>query len=115
MHEIGIVREVVKTVLRYAEENKVNEVSEIVVDIGELSLIVPKYVEELYPACVAGTLLENTRLIINITPGQAICNDCDEIFNVVETKGYCPKCNSFDKDILSGRDFMIKEIHVPED
>ncbi len=115
MHEIGVVREVVKTVLRYVEEHNVKEVSEIVVDIGELSLIVPKYVEDLYPACVAGTPLEDTKLIINITPGLAICNDCDEIFNVVENKGCCPKCNSFDKDVLSGRDFMIKQIHVPED
>ena len=54
MHEIGVVREVVKTVLRYAEEHNVKEVSEIVVDIGELSLIVPKHVEDPIPP-VAGT------------------------------------------------------------
>lgn len=114
MHEIGVVREVIKTVQHYAEENNISAVSEVVLDIGELSLIVPKYVEDLYPVCADGTILENAKLIINITPGQAICNECDEIFNVVENKGYCPNCHSFDKDVLSGRDFIIREIHVPE-
>ena len=44
---------------------------------------------------------------------MAKCQSCGTIFNVVEQKGYCPKCGSFDKDILSGLDFMIKEIAVP--
>ena len=48
-------------------------------------------------------------------PGMAECNECDEIFNVVEHEGYCPNCGSFDKTVLSGRDFVIKEILVPND
>ena len=33
---------------------------------------------------------------------------------IIDNEGYCPKCNSFEKDILSGREFLIKEILVPE-
>ena len=36
MHEIGVVRSVVKTVTDFAEENNIAEVAEIVLDIGEL-------------------------------------------------------------------------------
>lgn len=115
MHEIGIVRSMCKTVLDYAKENHVQRISEIVCQIGELSLVIPQYVEELYPAVVAGTELENTKLILETVPGLAICNGCDEVFNVVANEGYCPNCGSFDKDVLSGRDFNIKEIHVPEE
>ncbi len=46
---------------------------------------------------------------------MAECDQCDEIFNVVEHKGYCPACGSFEKTVLSGQDFGIREIHVPED
>ena len=35
MHEIGIVRSMCKTVLDYAEQNGVQEISEIVCEIGE--------------------------------------------------------------------------------
>jgi len=114
MHEIGVVRSMCKTVTDYANENNIKEILEIVCQIGELSLVIPEYVEELYPKVVKGTELENTKLIIEIIPGLAECDDCDEIFNVVENEGYCPNCNSFEKTVLSGKDFCIKEIHVPE-
>lgn len=115
MHEIGIVRSMCKTVLDYAAEQNVREISEIVCDVGELSLVIPEYVEKLYPAVAEGTMLENTKLILESVPGLAECDDCDEIFNVVENKGYCPNCGSFDKTVLSGAEFKIREIHVPED
>jgi len=116
MHEIGIVRSMCKTVLDYAKENNVEKISEIVIEIGELSLVVPKYVEDLFPVVISDIPeLKDTKLIIEIIPGMAECDDCDEIFNVVENDGYCPNCGSFDKEVLSGKDFNIKEIHVPEE
>ena len=115
MHEIGVVRAMVKTVTDYAAANQISEISEIVADCGELSLVIPEYVEELYPPVVKGTPLENTKLIVNIVPGMAECDECNELFRVIEHKGYCPRCGSFDKTILSGRDFLIREIHIPED
>ncbi len=115
MHEIGVVRAMVQTVTNYAAANHIDEISEIVADCGELSLVIPEYVEELYPPVVKGTPLENTKLIVNIVPGMAECEDCDEIFNVIECNGHCPNCNSFNKTVLSGKDFTIREIHVPEE
>lgn len=115
MHEINIVRQVVRTVEDFARENNVTDVREIVLDIGELSLVIPEYVEQLYPPVVKGTILENARLIINVVPGLAECEDCGEIFNVIEHDGYCPNCGSFNKEVLSGKDFYIREIHIPED
>lgn len=115
MHEIGVVRQVIRTVEDFAKENDIKEVSEIVLDIGELSLVIPKYVEDIYAVTAEGTILEGTKLIINVIPGMAECDECDEIFNVIEHEGYCPNCGSFEKQVLSGTDFMIKEIHIPED
>ena len=115
MHEIGIVRSMCKTIEDYAREKDVKEISEIVLENGELSLVVSKYVEDLFPV-VAGDspLFQGTKLIIESVPGLAECDDCDEIFNVIEHDGYCPNCGSFDKTVLSGKDFNIKEIHIPE-
>ena len=114
MHEIGVARQIVRTVEDFAKENGVTDIREVVVDCGELSLIIPEYLEKVYPAVIEGSVLENAKLVIEITPGFAECEACDEIFNVVEQKGYCPNCGSFEKKILSGRDFRIREIHVAE-
>ena len=115
MHEIGIVRQLVRTVTNFAAENHVDDIREVVVDCGELSLVIPEYLEELYPAVAKGSILENAKLTICMVPGLAECEDCDEIFNVVEHKGYCPNCGSFDKTVLSGKEFTIREIVVPDE
>lgn len=114
MHEIGLLRQLVRTVTDFAEENGVGEILEVVVDCGELSLVIPEYLEELYPIAAKGSILQDAKLVINEIPGLAECEDCDEIFNVVENRGYCPNCGSFEKKILSGRDFQIREIRVAE-
>lgn len=54
MHEIGVVRSMVKIVTDFAGQNDIKEVAEIVLDIGELSLVIPKYVEDIYPVVVGG-------------------------------------------------------------
>ena len=114
MHEIGIVRQMLRTVTAFAEENGIEEIREVVVDCGELSLVIPEYVQELYPPVVKGSILEHARLTVHIVPGLAECEDCDEIFNVVEHKGYCPNCGSFSKTVLSGKEFSVREIIVPD-
>ena len=99
---------------RFCERNDIKEVAEIVLDIGELSLVIPKYVEDIYPVVVGDTWLKDTKLVINVIPGMAECDECNELFHVIEHEGYCPNCGSFEKTILSGKDFLIREIHIPE-
>ena len=115
MHEIGILRHLVRTVTEFAAENGIREISEVVVDCGELSLVIPEYVEELYPVVIRDSILENAKLTIHMIPGLAECDECDEIFNVIDCKGSCPNCGSLKKTVLSGKDFSIREIMVPNE
>ena len=71
MHEIGVVRAMLRTVSDYAAAKGVSRVSEIVADCGELSLVIPQYVEQIYPTVVKGTPFADTKLIVNIVPGMA--------------------------------------------
>ena len=110
MHELGVVIEVVKTVEDFARKNGVTKIDTLVLQIGELSSMIPKYVEACYPAAVDGTLLQETKLKIEILPGNAICKKCNKVFNLIDNKNTCPNCGSTDREILSGKEFMIKEI-----
>lgn len=112
MHEIGIARQIVGTVAAFADERALRDIRQIVVECGELSLVIPEYLEKVFPAVTEGTILEGTQLVIETVPGLAECEACDEIFNVVDNRGYCPNCGSFEKKILSGRDCRIREICV---
>lgn len=110
MHELGVVIEVIKTVENFAKDNELTKIDTLVLQIGELSSMIPRYIEACYPAAVDGTLLQDTKLEIEIMPGNAICKKCSKVFNVIENNYMCPNCKSKDWDILCGREFMIKEI-----
>lgn len=110
MHELGVVIEVIKTVANFAEKNKVTKIEKLVLQIGELSSMIPRYIEACYPAAVEGTLLQDTKLEIEILPGNAICHKCNKVFKLIESKSKCPHCGVKDFEILCGKEFMIKEI-----
>jgi hydrogenase nickel incorporation protein HypA/HybF len=110
LHEIGVMIEVVKTVENFARENGVTKIEKLVLQIGELSPMIPRYIEACYPAAVDGTSLENTKLEIEIMPGNGICKECNKVFNLIENNNTCPKCGSKHWEILCGKEFMIKEI-----
>ena len=110
MHELGIIFEVVKTVRKFAEENGITKIDTLVLQIGEISPIVPKYIEEAYPAAVDRTPFEDMKLKIEIVPSNGRCNNCSTNFNLLEHEGNCPSCGKKDFEVLSGREFMIKEI-----
>ena len=102
--------EVVKTVENFVEKNGLTKIDTVVLQIGELSSMIPRYVEACYPAAVDGTILQDTKLKIEILPGNGMCKMCNKVFNIIENNSKCPKCGSEHWDLLCGREFMIKEI-----
>ena len=110
MHELSVVFEVIKAVDKIALENQLSEVDTIVLQIGELSSMIPKYVEACFPAATDRTRYEKTKLKIEIVNATALCVKCAKVFKVVENQGKCPLDQSDDWELLSGKEFMIKEI-----
>lgn len=113
MHEIGVVRSMMRTVEDFARNNGIDEIVSIVLEIGDLSMIIPKYVEDIYSVVSKDTRFEGTELVIETVEGQGVCRDCKRAFPIVKNEGYCPRCGKRNADIISGRDFIIKEIVVP--
>ena len=52
MHELGILMGIIKTVENYAVENQVGKIEKLVLQIGEISSVIPEYMRKVYPAAV---------------------------------------------------------------
>lgn len=114
MHELSILVEIVRVVEEQAKQQKIDKVKAIVLQVGELSAVVPLFMQEYFSNVVDGnSLFEDAELEIETVPGIARCSKCAEEFNVVENEGWCPKCGSYDKVLIRGGDLFIKEILVP--
>lgn len=110
MHELGVLLEIVKQVETVAKENEVDHIETLVLQIGELSSMIPQYMKKLYPAAVDGTILADSSLEIEVIPANGLCKDCKQVFNLIHEHGFCPSCKSTSFELLSGKEFMIKEI-----
>ncbi len=110
MHELSVVIEVVKAVEKVAVEQRLAEIETLVLQIGELSSMIPRYVEACFPVAADGTILENAKLEIEILPGNGMCKDCSKVFNLPGSNFLCPHCGGRRWELLGGREFYIKEI-----
>ncbi len=110
MHELGIVLQIVERIEAVAKENKLEEIQTLVLEIGELSSMIPRYVEACYPMAVEGTILEDTDLVIEVLPGNGRCRACGRDYNLPAMKNTCPDCGCQEFIVLSGKEFNIKEI-----
>lgn len=110
MHELGIVYEVIRVVDRFVVDNRLTKVDKIILEIGQLSQAIPRFIEECYPAAVSETAYEETKLEILTLPAMGKCRDCQEEYNVVEKRRICPSCGSDGFHLISGQEFNIKEI-----
>lgn len=110
MHELSICYEVVRTLNDIVEKNGLTEVDSIVLEVGELSSMIPKYLEDCFPAAVDGTMFENIKLEIELIPGLGRCRSCSHVYQLIPVDGICPQCNAKDFELISGKEFNIKEI-----
>jgi hydrogenase nickel incorporation protein HypA/HybF len=111
MHEIGVLEEAVRTVERIAKDNQIDKIRFITLEIGELTGYLPVFFEKYFPVVVENRpALKNAELRMQIVKGQAICEECQSLYNVMKNEGCCPNCKSRSKKILGGQEFLIKDI-----
>ena len=110
MHELGVLIEVVEQVSEVARENDVQKIDCLVLQVGELCSMIPRYMKKIYPAAVDGTILEGSELVIETIPGNGRCRGCQTVYNLMEERGVCPACGKKEFEMISGDEFIIKEI-----
>ena len=110
MHELGILSAMVKTIETVAKQEQLQRIEKIVLQVGELSGVVPSYLESCYPAAVYKTFMKTppwswrscralpaaTTAARSSTPWPVTCS--------------APECASQNLTALSGRELVIKEI-----
>ena len=73
MHELGVLRQIVKTVGRVMEQNQIRRVKHIELEVGETSGFVPYYLTKLFPvAADAYPALQRTELRISMVSGKGL-------------------------------------------
>ena len=113
MHELGIVFYIIRDVKKAALENAVEHVSAVVMNIGEVSTVVPELLTDCWRwAADKEPLLKGCVLKVNTIPALTHCDGCGAEYETVRYGKTCPHCNSENTWLLQGNEVEIKEIEV---
>lgn len=115
MHELPITESILNIVLRHAEENEAVKIVNINLRIGELSDIVDEWVQRYFDYLSKDTIAEGATLQIERSPVIFQCTACEKDFrfDIRKIKDIvCPNCGGKSVELVSGREFYIKNIEV---
>ncbi len=114
MHELSIVSHVIKLVENMAEEQGIEEIAAVRLEFGEVSGIVPEYLEKCWNWSVGKghPVLEKAAFDWEITPAVTICMDCKKTYETVRYGKTCPHCGSGNTFLLQGNGINLKELVV---
>ncbi len=120
MHEISIAGAIMDAVLDAAKKNDAKKVSEVFIEIGELTALNPGQLKFIFETISAGTVAEGARYNIGVVKPLINCKICGyngaiEFFEKLHfflPVIKCPKCGETDIDIIAGRECCVKKIKI---
>jgi hydrogenase nickel incorporation protein HypA/HybF len=112
MHELSLAINIVEIVEEHAKAENARWVKEVELDVGELSGVVLEALEFALDSAIKRTLLEDAQITINKISGMAKCSECALEFETDDYYSTCPRCSSFNTEIIKGKEFKVKSITV---
>ena len=113
MHELGTVLYIIEQVEKVVDENKLSEVASVTVQIGEVSGIIPEYITDAWKwAIKESKYLKETELKVEKLDAVTFCEDCQKTYPTVKYAKICPYCGSEHTYLVTGNEYIIKEIEA---
>ncbi len=115
MHELTLLYGVVQKVDEVVKQNDLDHIDAIVLEVGEATTVVTEFLLDGWSVISDDyDFLRGSELIVERITAIGRCRECGTEFPIVVNKGLCPECGSFDKDIIEGTDFFIREVRILE-
>lgn len=113
MHELGVVFYIIKDVKAVAAENNVKKVHSVTLELGEVSTVIPHYLEDCWNWAVKREeILDGAKLIIEKIDAVTFCEACRSEYPTVAHGKICPHCGSEKTYLLRGNEVSIKQIEA---
>ncbi|MFX0071944.1 MAG: hydrogenase maturation nickel metallochaperone HypA [Candidatus Hermodarchaeota archaeon] len=123
MHEFSFAYDIFKVAEATAIKYNAQKITEVYLEVGELTLIVPDLLKQSFKMATTGSIAEGAELIIEIVPGKIKCRECGKISEVtLNDEAYltglqlfqCRHCESKNTEIVEGKKANVKNIKIQE-
>ncbi len=123
MHEFSAALSIVETVVEAAKQNNVVRVTEVNVEVGEFTFLIPEQLAFNFEIASKNTVVDGAKLNIITKKGVLKCQDCGatsesnvdsdippQMASFAPMK--CPECGSSATEIVGGKEFVITDIRA---
>ena len=111
LHEMSYMIRLADIAIKECETHKAASPHTLVVEVGELTGVLPHYLQKYYPAVIQGTKLEGSALEVIRVPSEAVCDECGQHYHPEKEMDYrCPACRSLKARFIHGRELSVREI-----
>jgi hydrogenase nickel incorporation protein HypA/HybF len=115
MHEFYLAKEVIKLAEHEAKKNNAVSVSEITIEVGNMSGVEADAFESALGLLSEGSILDKTSFNIVRLKGKGVCDSCTQEFEMNKRMDTCPQCHSFPSEIRGGNEFRVVSLMIEED
>ncbi len=112
MDGLSVAREMLKQLIEKAQSEGASRIVRVVIDIGEMSGVNAKEIQEYFALLSQQTLAEGAKLLINEIPLKVRCLSCSNEYSASGYKMSCPGCGSIASELISGNELRVKEMEV---
>lgn len=114
MHELSIMSNILDIVIEFAEKYNAKSVAKINLSVGELSDLIPEWMQTYFDFVSKDTIAEKAELNIERIPTVIRCKECgtETTIKRENLQFSCTNCDSDDVELLSGREFTIQSIEI---
>lgn len=116
MHELSVVKGIIKTVTSEARKKKIHKISGINIVVGDLSSMIDDSLKYYFELLSHNPVLKRSKLHISRTQAIMVCNTCQaKIPASLPLPSACVKCKSMDIHVNGGMEFYIDSIEVQDE
>ncbi len=112
MHELSIAQNIIEIAETNAKNNHAKSITEIELEIGSISGVVPEALEFAMDEAIKNTMLEQAHVTINLVQAKAKCSNCNTEFLLQYILDICPVCQGTMYDILQGKELRVTSIQI---
>ncbi|MHA1680246.1 MAG: hydrogenase maturation nickel metallochaperone HypA/HybF [Promethearchaeota archaeon] len=136
MHEFSFASHLIQVVMNSVKKNGVKRVRQVLVEVGEFTMIIPSFLETCYDIIKENyPEIQDSTISIKKVPGEIKCNECAAITTISFDSGdeddagsgsglpselarpslfKCEACGSTNTTIVSGKQTLIKSMMVDD-
>jgi hydrogenase nickel incorporation protein HypA/HybF len=112
MHEVALAEGVLRIVMDAARANAAARVHTVWLELGALSHVEPDALAFCFDAVTRGSVADGAKLEIARIAGAAWCMPCGERVPLAKLGDACPRCGSYQLQVLEGDAMRVKEIGI---